>query len=281
MKTGVTQIMSKLIVSRNTITSIMLVLIAMATLPTITQASSENILKKKAGLAVEPAGAFEIPPEVRATMSKEELYALQAIPGYFTPEQMSVQQVSGQQVLLANPQPVKAVVIVDEDMREELSKRLMWYPRLVPWEMVYDWANNILEGGDDGIEIPFGIDTRSYIYTNWDSPDNLDMYGLLYAIDDVDPTGVGCDILVLMTGQNPTESVVGLAWILGRHFVMKCTVGLPANLFQHEATHLFGPNDHGWDWGIFCIMSCPYMFWTRGYCSPCTTNINEHRFRFD
>jgi hypothetical protein len=207
------------------IASIILVLfIAMATLPSMAQASTvldleipevvseESVSAKIAGLCVEPAGSFEIPPEVKATMSKEELYALQAIPGYFKPQQVSVP--GGQQMLLTNPQPVKAVVCVDEEMRAVLADRL-WLPyESVSWEQVYDWAGNILEGGDDYLEIPFGIDIQMTISTHWDTPDNLDIYGLLYLIDDVDPRDVGCDIIVLMTGQPDIFEPDGLAWNL-------------------------------------------------------------------
>lgn len=184
-------------------------------------------------------------------------------------------------MLLTNPQPVKAVVIVDEEYREVLA-RVVYHttPEYVPWEWVYNHAQNILEGGDDPLESGFGIDIQQTIATNWESPDNLGLHGLLYLIDDVDPTGVGCDIMVLMTGQDD-PNYDGVAWCLGRHFVMEPFAGMPMNLFQHEVTHLFGPLDHGWDWGIYCIMSYAYVWVTRGYCGPCTTNINQHRFRFD
>jgi len=228
----------------------------------------------------------DLPPEVEAKMSKEEIYALQAVPGYFKPQQVSVPQSLLEQ---GDPQPVKAVVIVDEEMRGYLAWLTYgyWIPELVSWEEVYDWAWNILEGGDDFLEILFGIDMQMVINTNWETPDGWNYHDLLYAIDDVDPRGVGCDILILITGQQDW-GLDGLAWcpcpgtpMEGRHFVMDCTVGLTANLFQHEATHLFGPHDHGWNPLIPCIMSYYWTWQLRIYCSACTTNIDQHRFRYD
>lgn len=247
--------------------------------------AEEGVSEGIIGLSVTPAGTFEIPPEVKTKMTKAQIYELQAVPGYFEPQQVSIP--SDQQMLQTNPLPVLAVVTVDEDMREELSRRLGMWPNLCSWQQVYDWAWNIIEGGDDFLETTFGIDIQPTVYCNWETPDNWNYYDLLYAIDDVDPRGVGCDTIALLTAQQDVN-VDGLAWcpcpgtpMGGRHLVMDCTVGLPANLFQHEQTHNFGPHDHGWDWGIYCIMSYAYTYWTRGYCDPCTTNINEHRFRYD
>lgn len=254
-------------------------------IPELTTKEISQDAPTETGLFVEHEGAFEIPLEIKEKMSKEELYQLQAIPGYFTPKQVSVQQINRHQLLQNNPQPVKAVVVVDEEMREELSKRLNLWPNLCSWDQVYNWAWNILEGGDDYLEIPFAIDIQLEIATNWETPDDWNYYDLLYAIDDVDPRGVGCDILLLITAQQH-PGIDGLAWGLdgpygGRHFVMDCTVSLPANCFQHEASHLFGAPDHGYDLFTFCIMSYIWTYWTRGYCSGCTAIINSNKFRYD
>lgn len=102
-------------------------------------ASGESVSEGKYNLMVEPVGAFDLPPEIKAKMSKEELYELQAIPGYFKPKQVSVPD---GQMLLTNPQPVKAVVCVDEEMRAFLAM-MIGYPtaELCPWELVYQWGS--------------------------------------------------------------------------------------------------------------------------------------------
>ena len=242
---------------------------------TAVSTEKESVSEKKVTLAGDPGSAFEIPPEIKAKMSKDELYRLRAIPEYFTPNQVSIQQM----LLDTNPpQSISAVVIVDEEMRTALSQI---YGFEVPWSMVYSWAGNILEGGDDYLEEPFGIDFQNSYCTDWESPDNLDIYGLLDTIDNVDPTSAGYDVIILMSGQVPGNGIVGLANLLGEHFVMSCNVNLTANLFQHEASHLFGPNDHGWDYSNYCIMSYAYSWQTRGYCTACTVNICEHRYRFE
>ncbi|MGD6934834.1 MAG: hypothetical protein ACQCN5_11570 [Candidatus Bathyarchaeia archaeon] len=228
-------------------------------------------------LMVEPSDAFEIPPEVKANMTKEEIYALKALPGYFKPLQESASA-----VLRTNPQPVKAIVSVDDDMRALLAAMQGVPYSQVSWEDVYAWAYNILEGGDDYLELDFGIDIQAEVFTYWETPSDYDIYDMIYTIDDIDPTGVGCDIFLLMSAQiNTLFEPSGLAWRLGRHFVMTPSVGAPANLFQHEASHLFGPYDHDWNPLIYCIMSYAYTFSTRDYCTACFDNIDSNKNRFD
>lgn len=236
-------------------------------------------------LSVEPAGIADLPNDVITNMSKAEIYELQRVPGYYTPRQISAQK----SILLNNPQPILAVVIVDDEMREQRANQLGYSnPEDCPWSEVYAWAYNILESGDDALETNYGIDIQLTIASNWETPDNLDYYALLYLIDDIDPRTVGCDILMLMTGQQ-MWGIDGLAWIYGtpgapmdaRHFLMDCTVSLPANLFQHESSHLFGCLDHGWDPFNLCCMSSAYLYFTRGWCGGCQTILTANRARYD
>lgn len=75
-----------------------------------------------------------IPPEKWAAMSKEEQYKLMAIPGYFTPQQLTAPK----SLLLNNPQPVLVNLIVDEEMRAQIAAIYGFYdPTLCPWELVY------------------------------------------------------------------------------------------------------------------------------------------------
>lgn len=63
----------------------------MPSITTMAQAEvfEENVSEKLVAVA-EPEGAFDIPPEIKATMSEEELLSVLAVPGYFTPKQVSV-----------------------------------------------------------------------------------------------------------------------------------------------------------------------------------------------
>lgn len=242
-------------------------------------ASSESEEMRIGELCVEPFDAFMLPPETKAKMSREELYELWAVPGYFTPQQLTAPD----SLLLNNPEPVLVNVIVDEEMREQCAI-IFGYPdpSLCPWDVVYGWAGSILEGGDDPFEINFGIDMQRYVTANWDSPDNYNIYDMLYFVDDFDPTSVGCDILVLMTGQDDSTGYAGLAWPApnGRHAVMKTTTDHSCALFQHETSHFFGAPDHGWAPMIWCVMSY-YHSSSRAWCAYCMEQIDSYKFRFD
>src|SRR3972149_1549634 len=107
---------------RRRIASIVSVLfVAILAFPTIAYASEKDAAANTSvKIAGEPYNTFMIPPEIKANMSKEKLYELQAIPGYFKPLQVSPPK----SLLLDNPQPVKALVIVDEEMLILLSLRM-------------------------------------------------------------------------------------------------------------------------------------------------------------
>jgi len=239
-------------------------------------------------VCVETADAWQLPPEIVEKMTKEDLNKLACLPGYFTPNQMSIEvitdNIGGQMLLDETTHVVKTIVIIDEEAYYYYVCNEPWF---ATWEGCCAWANNILEGGDDYLEIPFGIDfqAQSQYYCYWETPDYMDYYDLLDEIDGVDPTGVSCDVIVLMTGQSG-GSIVGLANRMGHHFLMNAAAsGWPyyipvANLFQHEASHLYDCSDHGYD-QTYCIMSYTYQWQTRGYCTGCTTQINLNCARFD
>ncbi|MCW4004643.1 MAG: hypothetical protein NWE95_12105 [Candidatus Bathyarchaeota archaeon] len=253
---------------------------------TLESASDEN------DAFVQIADAWEMPAANKEQMTREDILRLSSFPGYFTPNQISVQVVSKnseQMQLDSDPQPVKTIIILDE---EAVAYYVSFDPWHVTWLHCCIWADNILEGGDDYLEVPYGIDFQTewnYI-CYWDSPDYMDYYGLLDLIDGVDPTGVGCDVMVLMSGQyggsSGNSQILGLANQMGRHFVMDVTIGswpfyYPVeNLFQHEASHLFDCSDHLWDY-TYCIMNYRYTFQYRGYCTGCNTQLERNAGRFD
>jgi hypothetical protein len=236
------------------------------------------------GLCIEPYGCSDLPPEMTAKMSEREILELRAVPGYYKPKQFSVP--SGQQMLDSNPQPVNAIVLVDEEMRAILAGIFHMPPELVPWDWVFQWAGNILEDGDDGLESGFGIDIQMALPYNWTTPDNWDYLDLLNYIMLKPPQEAGCDIMVLMTGQiDPAR--YGVACSIdapdgGCHFVITCNTWWVCNLFQHEQSHNFGYQDmQHYGFGPFCIMNINWIAWTRDYCYTCTATIDDNKFRFD
>lgn len=241
---------------------------------------------------VEYAKDFKM-PEI-ANMSHDEICRQLRIPGYYTPSEAANTQMISQdsQVgILSTPQyPVQAIVVCDDEMRYFLSMMLN-YPIPVPWEWVYSWANNILEDADNPLESDYGIDLVMAYAINWETPDSDDYVALLYTVSQyqggIDPRTAGCDVMIVMSGQNPGyyngNAILGLTWgpggpMDGRHSVLKATAIGAANICQHEVTHFFGPGDCYADW---CIMNSVYSLLTRGYCSGCVGNINEHADRYD
>jgi hypothetical protein len=228
----------------------------------------------------DPASAFTLPSDVKATMTKEDLLALKCFPGYFEPMQTSIGQGSGM-LREETYHTVNTIICIDDDMWTEYVMTFGYFWWLADWEGCCEWANSILEGGDDYLESPFEIDfqtdTANYCY--WTTPSGDSYSQLLDTLDQVDPTGIGDDVLVCMSGQSD-PNYAGMANQFGRHFIMHATASLPANIFQHEASHLFDCGDHGWDW-TYCIMSYNYAFSYRGYCTGCTTQLELNCDRFD
>lgn len=235
----------------------------------------------------------------RESMTKEEkdeLYRLMCVPGYFTPNQVTIQadlDEGGQRA--GGYGVVNTVLVLDEEATYNVFGQLQ-YP-FATWIGCCIIADNILEGGDDYLEVPYGIDFQTnwnYICF-WNSPNDKNYHELLAEISKVDPTGVGCDVIVLMSGQyggasSTGGSIIGAANATSsRHFVMDVDVSQRywysgdtppvANLFQHEASHLFDCSDHVYDY-TYCIMNYRYDQEYRGYCNGCDTQLWLNRFRF-
>jgi hypothetical protein len=225
-------------------------------------------------------------------ISIDEYLELMSFPGHFTPEYITLQDVPSRdsgQGSRANPQPVKTIIMVDTEAYYFYAL-LCKQAGVTPTDAgCYAWANNILEGGDDYLELWFGIDFQGQPqqFIIWDSPNYMNYSQLLDTIAQVSPTVVGCDVVVLMTGQN-SGGDDGMAKRMGRHFVMSIAppITYPANVFQHEASHLFNCTDHSPGLTDYCIMSYTwfYLAQTRTYCKSggnCFGTIMNNRFRFD
>jgi len=223
--------------------------------------------------------------------TKEEYDRFMCVPEDFTPDQIIIRDKTDEVEQRASScAGVSAILIIDEEAKNFFGQ-LQWpYPTTFGCYII---ADNILEDGDDYLEYPYGIDfitEWSYICF-WNSPNYMDYYGLLAEISKVDPTGVGCDVIVLMSAQfggtySNGGGIMGLAnAVTDRHFVMDVFAGMRyafpiANLFQHEASHLFDCSDHGNDL-TYCIMSYTYDQSYRGYCTGCDTQLWLNRCRFD
>lgn len=153
-------------------------------------------------------------------------------------------------------------------------------------------VNNLVESGDAPLVANYGIDFEvqlSYV-SLWNPPTNMNYAQLLAEISKVKPQDVGCDVLMLLTGQSEISGnsiTLGMANATShRHFLMYANAAsFPilcplANLFQHEASHLFDCSDHGWDL-TYCIMSYTYQKSYRGYCTGCNTQLNLNKNRFN
>lgn len=160
--------------------------------------------------------SFPIPDNV-PEMTKEEELRNACFPGYFTPDQITLQDISSRnngQSSRANPQPIKTIIIVDTEAYDKYAAMAI-YSGLTPTEAgCFAWANNILEGGDDMMELWFGVDfqAQSTYFRVWDSPNYMNYAQLLNETHAIDPHSVGCDVIVLMTGQSDGLNT-GLAYI--------------------------------------------------------------------
>jgi hypothetical protein len=184
----------------------------------------------------------------------------------------------------ANPKPIKTLILIDEEAEAYFNKPT--------WAQTCAQANNILEGGDDYLEVPYGLDFQTVDYQRWASPNNMNYTLLLREIADNFPANNNYDVVVLMTGQADIGSnYIGLARLMGNHFVMDVdygTFGLGhhhgtplANLFHHEASHLFNCLDHDPGYTALCIMS---YFWDsslRSYCSNCQTALWRNQLHYN
>jgi hypothetical protein len=234
---------------------------------------------------------FTIPDNFPELITDE--YLINAcFPGYFTPDYVTLQDVPSRnsgQGSRSNPQPVKTIIMVDTEAYDKYAA-MARYAGYTPTDAgCYAWANNILEGGDDMMELWFGIDFQGQPqqFIIWDSPNYMNYYQLLSTIAQVSPTVVGCDVVVLMTGQSGgTLNGVANPYPYGEHFVMSVSPVFDplVNLFQHEASHLFGCHDHDPGLTTYCIMSYTWCSVARDYCKSgdnCFNIMMTNRDHFD
>jgi len=174
---------------------------------------------------------------------------------------------------------VYTVVVVDDTMKQMMEGILQ---RSCTWSEVKDWAYNILEAGDDPFFSTFSINFYIVKYWCWEigRQSLLDeLYMAQKTFWPLCPDWYDC--MVIMSG-NMDGLTIGWSELLGDAFIM-CVgfFGIPlANVFQHEASHLYDANDHkGWS-ALFtwCIMSYMWSALTRSWCGGCKDKINSNKW---
>jgi len=217
-------------------------------------------------------------PTTRSALSPEELLAF---PGYVMVREESIPR-DGEVKVTQTSAPVDTMIIVDDDAKSYMEA---FFHTPIPWSAVYDWAYNLLEGGDDPFNDWFSIDFVASQYRSWNSPSGS-LTQLLQWGQQAFPKPVGIDVTFILTGQN-TLPEGGRSEVLGDAFIMSAWAGYYGNplvnVWQHEASHLYHAPDHSDWWSAIttvCIMSyfwCPY---TRNWCGGCSSEITSHKYRF-
>ncbi len=173
------------------------------------------------------------------------------------------------------PVTVSARVVTDDDLLS-LYQSIVGYP--ANWyQMINYWVSQIVEDGDDPFESGFTIDF-TFVYSTWTSPDTGgNLAELFYAALEECPKPATYDVAIYITGQY-TNDALGWCWPDGNAFIMTAnTAYVPlANLWQHEASHLFYAPDHL----EYCIMSYYWAPQTRYWCAGCEGTINGNRLRY-
>lgn len=181
---------------------------------------------------------------------------------------------------------IYVLIVVDDIMKWTLELLRM---RPCSWTEVEEWAHDIFEGGVAPFESDFGIGNFYHVETEFWVPGTM---GLLDELDEAQTTfnwpdayPAHYDCMVIMSG-NIDGTIAGWAERLGDAFIMSVKavfLGMPlVNLFQHEASHLYGAWDHeGWD-GVttWCIMSYMWGGVTRSWCGGCTDIISANKHHF-
>jgi hypothetical protein len=227
-------------------------------------------------------------------LTREEELRLGCFPGYFTPDYITLQDIPSRNAVQgsrSNPQPVKIITIIDTEAYAYFCSTYYYgqvpQPEPVCWAACKAWANNIIEGGDDYMELWYGIDfqTQSQYFELWDSPNNMNYSQLLDVMEATNPSSVGCDTIILITGQFDA-STFGKSYIGGHSNVMYAMahlLGVPlANLFQHESSHMFGCDDDSVTTN--CIMNALTGMVNRSYCKSnqnCDGIMKANCTRFD
>jgi len=167
------------------------------------------------------------------------------------------------------------MIVIDDDARA-------FFGNVFDWNGMFNWANSIMEDGDNPFWDWYGIDYIAAEGRIWESPQGS-LTQLLGWACDAFPRSPDVEVTYVLTGQFDSSSL-GRGYQPGDAFIISvwgAVFGVPlANLWQHEASHNYDVGDH--DPGLldFCIMSYTWDPFIRLWCSGCFNTLNQNKFRF-
>jgi len=207
------------------------------------------------------------------------LYAEMLLPGYYTPQKPA----SSEKTMLLRdaPSPVRVVAVCDDDMFSYMQSIYWWrFWQPVTWSEVFQWAGNIVEDGDDAYENEYQLDFQTPLFYSWTSAP-----GTLYQLREWGWGNYsqvldyfGYEILAIFSGQSDPNYG---GWGGGQCLIAGVYNSPIANLFQHEAGHIFYCPQHEPPNTPWCCMSIDHCYQTREWCSECNDVLIDSVHRFD
>jgi len=180
------------------------------------------------------------------------------------------------------PAPVYTMIIIDDDAETYIEHAMSKFgPVDFSWNDLCNWANRILEDGDDPFESLFNINFVASQYQYWYSPSGS-LADLLYEGQNAFPKPAGIDVTFILTGQ--AEGTIAGRSDCNDAFIVTATAAAAfcplVNVWQHEASHLYNCPDHDPGFFTWCIMSYTWGMVTRNWCNECTLQIACNKYRF-
>jgi hypothetical protein len=143
-------------------------------------------------------------------------------------------------------------------------------------------AKNIIAGAFTRFNAVYEIGYEINRYVYWNTPNSHSYGELVTTLSGVDPTGVGADIIILVSGQWDPKAL-GCAYIpTSRHCIVNGLASTPGGniLVQHEVSHLYGCKECS----RACIMNTHNV--TNSWCNPllsrgCHNIMDDNKHKFD
>jgi len=261
----------KLTVMKGLLLAVVLMLVVASRVTKVISVPQEVVPQEVVACGISDLAAF-----VNETMSMEELLGFDPlrIPGPPPPPPTPP------------PENIYVVIVIDDIAKWVLSTLRM---RDVSWTETEEWAHDIFEGGVAPFKSDFGIGNFYHVETEFWVPGVMPLDDELSKAQDTfnwpDAYPAHYDCMVIMSGNIDSDSL-GYSEILGDAFIMSVKavfLGMPlVNLFQHEASHLYGPKNHdGLDAvTTWCVMSPWWAPLTRSWCGGCTDIISANKHHF-
>lgn len=236
--------------------------------------------------------------DISDTLTREDIGRLSHIPGYDTNNQTSIQEKKESSSSPSRSlETVNVVLFIDEEARTYYDTyKIPNQP--YTWAGCCAWAKKILDDGSAYLEANYDVGLRATAYVEWTSPNSTQQnpmyysgdYGLLsYVNFGHVAKDYGCDMVVIISGQQEAGGSPGIGYTRDRSFIIYVKAALSGAgldaLFQHEESHLFNCKDGG---HTHSSSSCPCVMCGGcslgsylGYCSTCDWAIWRNRVRFE